>query len=337
MKAVKLFAVLSIGVIALAGGALAQGIPPQPGTPVAEGLSTPRGIAFDADGNLLVALAGSGGETIAQVPAIDDPASLVEMSSGLTGEVLAIAPDGTTSTRLGGLPSYALPSETIGLYRVIPNGDSLWLVISSAQPGAYWASSVVELDAETLWTKNIINLSSYEFANNPDGNELDSNVGDIAWAADGTLYIVDVGANTLYAWTAEGGLSVANVWAGNDVPTSIEIAENGDIYIGFLGQGIAPGAAKVEVWSAGELTATYGGLTAVTDILLAADGSLYAVQMFGDMGPVNGSVVSVTADGVTPVAEGIFAPFGIAQDADGALYVTYGTLAIPGGVLKITE
>jgi hypothetical protein len=50
-------------------------------------------------------------------------------------------------------------------------------------------------------------------------------------------------------------------------------------------------------------------------------------------------VVIVTADGVTPVAEGLIAPFGIAQGPDGALYVSFGTIAfapgMTGGIVKL--
>ena len=88
----------------------------------------------------------------------------------------------------------------------------------------------------------------------------DTNVADIAWGADGTLYIVDAGSNALYTWTEADGVQLVTAW-GNDVPTAIEIADNGDIYIGFLGEGIAPGAAKIERWSGGEVVETFAGLT----------------------------------------------------------------------------
>jgi hypothetical protein len=188
--------------------------------------------------------------------------------------------------------------------------------------------------------RNIINLNDFEAANDPDGSGYDTNVADIAWDADGTLYIVDAGGNDLLSWTAEDGLQLVHAWTDNPVPTSIEIAENGDLYIGFLGEGLAPGAGKIERWSGGELVETFGGLNAVSDILLDGD-ALYAVQLtvFTEQGPGPGNVVMVTADGATPVAEGLPAPFGIAKGPDGALYVTFGTVAfvpgMTGGVLRL--
>lgn len=315
-------------------------MPPLPGDLVLGDLGAPRGLAFDANGNLLVAVAGTGGEASFTLPGPDGEQPV---NAGLSGRVVSIAPDGTASDRIVGLPIYAFPMETGGVYRIIPHNDSLWLLFSgtgSGNTGAYWADSVVEYDADTLVVKTVINLNNFEAIHDPDGNGYDTNVADIAWSADGTLYIVDAGGNDLLSWTAEGGLQLIHAWSDNPVPTSIEVAENGDLYIGFLGAGMAPGAGKIEHWSGGELVDTFSGLNTVTDILLDGD-TLYAVQLtvFTDQGPGPGSVVTVTADGVTPVAEGLLALFGIAQGTDGALYVTFGTLAfapgMTGGVVKL--
>jgi hypothetical protein len=321
--------------------ALAQEeMPPLPGELVIGDLGAPRGLAFDASGNLLVAVAGIGGDTEFTMPS---PEGESTVSAGLSGRIVSIAPDGTAADLIPGLPSYALAMETLGVYRIIPNGDSLWLLFSGAgagNTGAFWQDSVVEYDAETMAVKTLINLNDFEAANDPDGSGYDTNVADIAWDADGTLYIVDAGGNDLLSWTAEDGLQLVHAWTDNPVPTSIEIAENGDFYIGFLGAGLAPGAGKVEHWSGGELVETFSGLNAVSDILLDGD-TLYAVQLtiFTDQGPGPGNVVTLTADGATPIAEELLAPFGIAKGPDDALYVTFGTIAfapgMTGGVVRL--
>ncbi len=341
MKFFRIVSTLAlVALFVFSTAAFAQDMPPLPGELILGDLHAPRGVTVDSSGTMYVVDAGRGGDVTVDMPAIDDPSATVPVSLGLSGVVWAVNSDGTATPALQGMPSYAMPTETVGLYRAIPRGDSWWLVMSSAGRGAYWGSSVVELDAAGM-TSRVISLYPYEAANNPDGNEIDSNAADIAWTDDGTLLIVDAGANALLSWTEADGLATVVTWPGNDVPTSIEIGANGDIYIGFLGAGIAPGAGKVERWSNGELVETFGGLTGVTDIALDGD-TVYAVQLFlfGEAGPGPGSVVRIDADGtMTPVAEGLLAPFGIAVGSDGALYVSYGTIAfapgMTGGVIRV--
>jgi glucose/arabinose dehydrogenase len=319
---------------------LQEGAPPLPGDVIIADLGAPRGLAFDADGNLLVADAGFGGDVETVMAGPEGPS---DVHIGLTGSVFSISPDGNATALLSGFPSYAFETETLGIYRAIPHGGSIWLVVSGSAEetfGAYWTDNVVELDATTLATKHIINLHNIE-AEDPDGNGFNTNVSDIAWAPDGTMYITDAGGNSLLSWTEEDGLQVVTAWPENPVPTAIEVADNGDLYIGFLGEGLAPGAAKVERWSGGELVETFGGLNAVSDILLVDD-TIYAVELviFGEQGPGPGRVVMVDADGATPIAEGLPAPFGIAMGPDGALYITFGTIPLgpgmTGGVLRLS-
>ncbi|MBK8027618.1 MAG: ScyD/ScyE family protein [Chloroflexi bacterium] len=335
-----LFVLLAISTVLFTGAALAQDMPPLPGELIVGDLSAPRAIAFDDEGNLLVAVAGSGGEVTMTMAS---PEGESEMSIGMTGKIISVAPDGTVTDVIGAMPSYAAPMETMGVYRAIPHGDSLWVLYSGGGPattGAFWQDSIVELDPATLAVKHIINMNPIETELDPDGNGYDSNVADIAWTADGALLIVDAGSNALFSWTAEGGIEVVAAWPSNDVPTSVEVADNGDIYVGFLGAGIAPGAGKVERWSNGELAETFGGLTAVTDVLVDGE-TVYAVEMFlfGEQGPGPGDVLMLSADGNTVVAGGLIAPFGLAKGPDGSIYVSFGTVAfapgMTGGVVKL--
>jgi hypothetical protein len=334
----SLLILLSLLIVAMALPAVAQD-----STTVADGLAFPRGVAYDADGNLYVAESGLGGEQ--KLLVTDD----VTITGGLTGQVTKIAPDGTKTTLIGGLPSLFNPNEgaAVGVYRAVPAGDSLWLAFSDDNSLTLFSDSIVEVDLATLTVKHFIDMGAYEIANNPDGtDEILSNPADVALSPDGTLYIVDAGANTLFTWTEADGLKVVHAWTDDPVPTSIVFANDNSYYVSFLGTGLVPGSGHIEHWSAdgSEVIETFANLTTVTDLLLTDAGDLYAVQIvvLGDQGPQpnSGSVVKVTADGATPVIEGLNSPFAITQDADGNLIVSTGSaFAEPGKgtVIKIPK
>ncbi len=299
---------------------------------VIDGLNSPRGIAFDEAGNLYIAEGGSGGDKV--VAEFDG----MQATAGLTSQVTVLAADGTVSVAVPNLISGAAGPEALGAYRAVPVGGSLWLVISEQQGMTVLSDAVIEIDLATGRIKNFIDQFAYEAANNPDGTEeIYSNPSDVEQGPDGRMWIVNTGMNTLLTWAPDEGLQTHHAWTDDPVPTSVDFGSDGSIYIGFLGTGIAPGMGHVERWSAeGELLFTYEGLTAVTDILVTEDDTLYAVQLiseFGEQGPVfnSGSIVQLTEDAVTPIAEGLPQPFGLAQNAEGNLLVSVNTaFAAPG-------
>src|SRR5690349_12958282 len=60
---IQICSVLILVSISLRPAMAQEGMPPLPGELVLGDLGAPRGLAFDANGNLLVAVAGTGGET----------------------------------------------------------------------------------------------------------------------------------------------------------------------------------------------------------------------------------------------------------------------------------
>ena len=342
-KFLTLFLCVSLFLV-LALPALAQDAPPPPENAIMTGLNFPRGIAYDADGNLYVAEAGLGGaDLLMESPDPEFP----DLTGGLSSRVSALSADGTQWAPLPNLFSGGSPdAETLGAVSIVAAGDSLWLAFSGAgpTPSPFYANAVLEVDTATWRIKTWIDLYGNEMTNNPDGAEaLDANVNDIAVSPDGTLYIMDTGANTLFTWSAEAGLTPFIVWPDNPVPTSVAFDAAGDVYVGFLGQGLAPGAGKVEHWSAdgSTLVETFGELNTITDIAFGADGNLYAVSLivFGEQGPVpgSGSVIQVGADGATVVAEGLSQPYSLAQAPDGSWSVSVNTVfAAPGSGAVVT-
>jgi hypothetical protein len=304
-----------------------------PANAIVSGLNSPAGIAYDTEGNLLIAIGGNGGEKLV---ASDPDAG--DTYAGLTGQVLQVAPDGTQSVLIDNLPSGG--NEGFGFFsyvRAYPKGDSIWLVFGGGSNDLIYSDAVIEVDKATLRIKNHIDLYTIEATQNPDGTDVNSNPFNLAWGPDGTLYIIDAGGNDILRWIQADGLNVFHTWAENPVPTAMSFASSGDYYVSFLGQGIAPGAGRIEHWSADgkTLIETFGDLTAVMDVTVGNDGNIYAVQLaqFGEQGPMpnSGSVVKVDTNGAVMVADGLNAPFALAQAPDGSWAVSINSVFSPSG------
>lgn len=308
---------------------------------IATDLLSPRGIAYDDAGNLWIAESGSGGDIM-----IAEEGPFGPVTAGNTSRATMIAPDGSKTEVLSGFASLNA-GGALGIVRIKPVGDLLYVLTSEGTPNNPFAGVLLILDAATLRVQHIIDVFAYENANNPDGTEeVYSNTSDVDIALDGTVYITDTGGNTLYTWTEADGLQVFLTWNTNPVPMAAAFGADGTVWVAFLGQAIASGAAVVEQWSAdgSQLLATYTGMTSLTDIYVAADGGVYAVRMAefaeGEVPiPDTGAVLKLEGDAFVPVVEGLSFPYGIAQAPDGAFAVSFNTLIMApemvGGVLRI--
>lgn len=311
---------------------------------VASDLVHPRGISYDSDGTLYIAETGIGGDFDMGLNQFDAPINL-----GSSGQITTVTSDGTQSVLIPGLPSLG-GGEPLGVQRVVATDTSLWLVFSEGAPTLPmpFSWSVIELDRDTLRIKNFIDTYTYELENNPDGtDEVYDNPHDVDIAPDGTVYITDTGGNTIYTWTEDDGLQVFKTWNDNPVPSALSFAEDGTFWLAFLGRELAAGAGSVVHMSAeGEVLETYDGLTAVTDVLVADDGTVYFVELFlpGETPETPGpGAVSAIADGaVTLVAGGLEFPFGLAEAPDGSVVVSVGAVSfstelIPGSVVRVVD
>lgn len=291
---------------------------------LAEALNNPRGLTYGADGTLYITEAGTTGEETVE-------GEFGPVNYGPTARVLAVpAEGGEAQVVADGLVSFAAFDNVVGVNNVhVTEDGTQWIVLGGPFAGADLpATGVLILDAEGNQV-GFVDIGAYEVENNPDGDIPASNPHDIAVAPDGTVYLTDASGNALYTITAEGEINLVHVWEDLPVPTGVAVGPDGSVYVGFLTAFPFPaGGSRVERWSPeGELVETYEGLSYVTDVEVGPDGTVYAVEFatsFGDFGfeQNTGRVVSVSADGITPIAEGLNLPYGLAVSPDGALAVT---------------
>ncbi len=336
-------AILGAGMVALT---LSASLVSAQGEAVAAGLNSPRHISFDSDGTLYIAEAGSGGD-------LDGTGPFGPLKFGETAQISAVSVDGEQAVVIPGLISMDAAGQIEGVTDVYVTEDSIWatlgMSLTDGFPEGKVGAALVEFDKATGEAKQVIDLAAFETENNPDqAEELVSNPAALAVDADGKVFIADASGNSLLTWTAEDGLQVFAVWpaaqdAPQSVPTSVDISPDGDVYVGFLsGFPFAAGGARIEVYGAdGALKIAYNDLTLITDVLIGADGSLYAVQMadgFGDTGfnADSGSVIKLDAENLEVIAEGLSSPYGIAQSEDGTLYVSVNALGAPDSGEVIT-
>ncbi len=291
-------------------------------TVIADGLTNPRHLIYDTDGTLYIVEAGTGGEVEVEGP-FGNP-----VGTGGTGQVLAVPPGGEPSPLIVNLSS--MENGIRGPMAILPATDAFWLALGEGPLSSPFTMATVALSRDTLRVQTYVDIYAHEAAENPDGDVIASNPADLALADDGTLFIADAACNCVLTWTEMDGLQTFAAWSidDNPVPTSLAFSPEGDVYVGFLtGFPFPSEAARIERWSRdGELVETFTGLTTVVDLLVDEAGTLYAVEMtsgFGDSGfiPESGRVVAVSADGLTPVAEGLNMPYGLAQAPDGTLVV----------------
>jgi len=289
---------------------------------VANGLTNPRGFAWDADGGLYLATAGAGD---------DEASSIVTVADGCVSPVAGDLPTiyvsnlgwvwGVMDLAFVGGELFALSgswSEPTGIYRVLDDGT--WELV--ADLGAWFSENPTELIA-------------------PDYNPLGS-LFDLETDGE-TFWVSEAVGGRLVSATADGRVElIADLSAGHPVPTGIALDGEGGVYVGFLTSAPYPdGAAKVvHVLADGTVTDHWTGLTAVTDIAVGPDGMLYAVELATGnsavapfLRPQSGRVVRMTGpDRLEPVVQDLEAPAYLGFDGEGRLYLTMPAFAADTGV-----
>jgi len=324
--------------LVLAPAAIARQATPvatSPGiTLAASGIDNPRGFAWAADGTLFVAEAGA-------VTAAADggtPAASGEIVGTLSGSVVQVS-DGCPVTYQGSLPSSGGnggidlgPSDLAfvgGQLHVLDDGGGA----NHGNPNT--PSGVYAIDGSGS-ARLVADIGAW-VAGNPVANppaELDPDGDPFAMVASGgSLWVTEHNSGQLLKVDADGTISqVADFSATDQIPTGLTVAADGSLYVALLAGGsFGAGASSIiNVALDGTMAEAWTGLTAVTSVALAQDGTLFALEMGSggadDLASVernSGRVVRQTGpDDSREVATGFDAPLAMAFGPDLGLYVS---------------
>lgn len=313
---------------------------------VASGLTSPRGILWTADGSLYVAQAGSGGESLGTPTA---PPPLGPFRGGPTGSVVRIE-GGCPVTVVDGLPSTLdAIGGVLGVEDLAILGDHIYASVdgggeahgNAAQPAGVYrilANGTAELVADlSAWVR------ANPVANVPPDHDPDAaGFSLVADPVAGTLWVGDPNSGQILSVTPDGTIArIADLSEGHPVPTGLAAAPQGGVYVGFLTAVPFPNGASrvIHVAPDGTVTEVWTGLTAVTDVAVGPDGTLYAAEMSTGnteqppfLVPGSGRVVRQEGtDGSVEVATGLMFPISLAFGPDGGLYVSLPALGATGG------
>jgi hypothetical protein len=273
---------------------------------VAQGLFSPRHLAFGTRGDLFVAEAGSGGTDLC-FNAGEGPACM-----GASGAVTKVDRWGRQSRIVSGLASMANTpgnDNAIGPHGITVLGDDGVIItnggptqpkdpagntifretLAQGHPYADLFGRVLAIGKRGRIAK-LADIWDFERDNNPDatlGNpQIDSNPVDVA--VDGfRLVVADAGGNAVDVvkpYNRVSALSIfANLPAGPQaVPTSVVIGPDHQYYVSLLtGFPFIPGAATVYKVDprTGAQTVFASGFTNLMDLAFGRDGTLYALSI----------------------------------------------------------
>ncbi len=346
----RLVVTLSTGLLAITGAAVAPSAEAAGAgtvTVVAQHLDNPRGLAFNARGELYIAEAGHGGNVcLGDGPEGPQCAGLTSgMSRLANGQVSKVvdhlislaSPDGTGAEGLvgvstqgnnvygqiglntSGIPPQAPPGEVIDAAKA-----QLGKTIAIDRHDGSWKAWAATGDADYAWTNDHKNLQPDQF---PDANP------NALATRGGTQYVADAGANLVAQADRHGNVStlaylpVPPGSVTDAVPTCVAIAPDGSLYVGeLLGGSYQPGHARVWRIANGQATVKWTGFTGIQGCGFDTAGNFYATefQANGMFGPdPSGAVIKVSPTG-TKTTLGVGSlnfPSGFAY-RDGAIYVS---------------
>jgi hypothetical protein len=331
-------------------------------TTIADGLRSPRGLAFAPDGALYVAEAGRGGSGPCLIGPEGD-----EVCYGASGAISRIR-HGMVKRVIRGLPSAAAAdgSMAIGPSDVSFRGTGgMYFTVGLGADPASRAQLPVSVQRSSGWLlrghagkrdwRQSADIAGYEGRANPDGAAPDSNPNSVVATAAGRA-VVDAGGNSLVWAAANGSVSTLATFDSRmvdappflglppgaqvpmeSVPTSVVRGPDGAYYVGELtGFPFVPGMARVHRVVPGHPPQVVAeGFTNIIDIGFGANGRLYVLEIAANgllSGDPTGRLVRVGKHGTHRVlaSTGLTSPGGLAIRGRAA-YVSNCSVCPEGG------
>ena len=283
---------------------------------LAEGLVQPRHALYTGAG-VYVAEAGDGGDICVTIEEeYEGETEEFEICAGLSGGITLIDDDGATRV-VDGLPSLLHDEDGVGAHDVTFDDDgNMYVVMGFGGPpearglfedfGEFFAT-VVRIDEGGTPTI-IADLGAYEEAENPDGDELDTNPYAIEFDGE-SLVVIDAGGNSLLRVDPDDGT----------IETIAVFPQGEALAPPFIG---LPDGATIPMDSV------------PTDVVMGPDGNYYVSELTGFPFPVGeANVYQVTPEGDVEVyAEGFTNIGAIGFDSQDRLVVLE---FITGGMLNV--
>jgi sugar lactone lactonase YvrE len=319
----------------------------------ATGFNRPRGLDIDDSGNLLVGDQGTGNFDAVVYRLFD-----LDGDGTINGGEMKVALSNMPSTYFMLGEGEEASAEVSSISDVEAVGGELYTLIGGFQVDPYsdyhgtiWSTTERTPGNPLRQAGPLVNISVAESEQNPDGGAIDSNPYKFTVGDDGTWYVTDAGANTVFSVNAEDGtvapfavLPPVEVPDGfpvpipfaEPVPTGIAWGPDGALYVSELtGFPFPEGAAHVwrledangdgDAMDAGEMTVFADGLSTVSALAFDNDGNLLVAEFRGDLAifgePGMGRVLRMVDGDWEVLSEGLVSPTGLAVGTDGTIYV----------------
>ena len=261
------------------------------------------------------------------VTKIKNPGRSASASRVVNGLLSFAAPDGSAAT---GVDSVSVTSR-----------KEIWGIVTYGPPDSL-PRSVANQNGELIKiarngkVRPQFNVAAFSLAHPFPGHDPESDPYGLLRVGD-TSYVADAAANVVYRIDARKRIKVVARFESrprdpfDGVPTSI--AKRGSrFYVGQLSS-LQPGAAKVTVFdSHWKRVKVYDGLSSVTSVAVAANGDIYATELFtGAPFGSPGALVKIPHNGGSRVTTELPTPGGVAVDRSGHVYVSINSVAAGAG------